>query len=90
MIVEEAKAGSAPEPKFRPWTWREAQKFVGCQLRPAEDPELVTLLLSVNSNGFNYSGGATGNRFFTNCKAFAKLEYSIDWGKTWQPCGVIE
>jgi hypothetical protein len=84
-----------PEPKYRPWTAEEVP--VGALLRRLFQPNKITVILGTTqqelilsglppacslfiSDLFTYHGGHSGDR----------VEHSLDHGKTWLPCGVLE
>ncbi len=76
------------EPKLRPWKAEEVP--VGAILRNvgARDP-YKWMIVAVCSDGITTCGG---NEVLTRDAKFflGKCEHSIDGGRTWLPCGVLE
>lgn len=81
----------APEPpakKWRPWTLEEVP--IGALIRWKSDSNKGVRSLIVSAH--ETPGGAvwicSGQKTIWNAEEAVKLEYSIDNGKTWLPCGV--
>jgi len=81
----------APEPpakKWRPWTLEEVP--IGALIRWKSDSNKGVRSLIVSAH--ETPGGAVwicgGQKTIWNAEEAVKLEYSIDNGKTWLPCGV--
>jgi hypothetical protein len=72
-----------PEPKWRPWKSEEVP--VGAQTRRKERPAFRMLIVSVYEGGLYCN--AYGNTF---TGVLCDYEHSLDNGKTWQPCGILE
>jgi hypothetical protein len=64
-----------PTPTFRPWTADEVP--LGAWMRGKFDPKFRWLIVNVGNDDMR--------REF-----FLRNEHSIDGGKTWLPCGVME
>lgn len=82
-----------PEPKLRPWTPEEVP--VGARIRSIEALECGGRIINgmivyvLNQNKLGYCD-TTGQREWNFDGALECLEYSIDGGKTWKPCGIQE
>lgn len=76
-----------PQPKLRPWKPEEIP--VGAVVRETVgiQPHARWLITSVDYQGVAYT--AYGQNKVTTL-ALEGREYSIDGGKTWAPCGVVE
>ena len=75
----------APEPpakKWRPWTAEEVP--VGAQVRYKNNKQSIRMLIVSNMEP-NLLGEMSA---WTLGDLFCSMEYSIDNGKTWLPCGV--
>lgn len=80
-----------PEPKLRPWKPEEVP--VGALLKYKST---IAIISFVNTEGFGFTqympGG--GNNSDTSVwgfyRVFDTIEHSLDHGKTWLPCGVME
>ena len=78
-----------PEPKYRPWTIDEVP--VGAVVRrkangniTVGEPSVITKVADSRIFCGDYTAG-------NDCRAlFLYAEVSYDFGKTWQPCGVLE
>jgi hypothetical protein len=76
-----------PEPKLRPWTFHEIP--VGQLLKTPDGQGLIVA-------GRIYNGGTyvyIGRNWELNVKHLAldlNYQHSLDQGKTWLPCGVVE
>ena len=78
-----------PATKFRPW--RPEEVPVGCLLRVKNSPLSYCTWMALNSSvsGVGYvTLSSVGN--ITQLELMESFEHSIDQGKTWQPCGVME
>ena len=72
-------------PELRAWKFFEIP--VGCAIRIKNNPDIKGVILR---SGDNYVTSSIGNQQF-NVDYLAKdYEHSIDFGKTWHPCGVME
>jgi hypothetical protein len=75
-----------PEPKLRPWKPEEVP--VGALIRAKlRDSEHNRYLLS-GVNGYHVIAGR--GMYESVEEVFNSHEHSLDHGKTWQPCGVME
>ena len=74
----------APEPKLRPW--RESEVPIGAIVRSKTCPENRVMITAVWDGRVKL--GLLGSEWPDD--AFEHREHSIDGGKTWQPCGVLE
>ena len=75
----------APAPKLRPWTTAEVPLLA---LIRSKNPSMKTDRGVI----FGISGGVikSGNGANTPAETLERFEHSIDGGKTWLPCGVME
>lgn len=71
-------------PELRAWTFNEVP--VGCAIRLKMNKDIKGIILR---SGNSYVTSSIGNNQF-NLDALLDYEYSIDFGKTWHPCGVME
>jgi len=75
-----------PEPKLHPWKPEEVP--VGCLVRSKtpDSPHNKYVLFALNSNhvAFEKAGWESLESLLAN------YEHSLDHGKTWQPCGMVE
>ncbi len=71
-------------PELRAWTFNEVP--VGCAIRLKMNKDIKGVILR---SGNSYVTSSIGNNQF-NLDALLDYEYSIDFGKTWLPCGVME
>ena len=81
-----------PEPKLRPW--RPEEVPVGALMRNKKDPRLYrSLILCVNDTGYCIviPNGCSNTLDSQSMDGMLRLrEHSLDHGKTWLPCGVLE
>lgn len=76
----------APEPKLRPWKPEEVP--VGALIRlKGNHCQHSWLIVGYAHNEQQIAFGQTGGR---SIKDLGNYEHSIDGGKTWAPCGVME
>lgn len=78
-----------PEHKLRPW--RPEEVPVGASIRQNIYLNLPSLILCVNSRHVSVAwfSPVTREISFTDL-VIDKWEHSLDHGKTWHPCGVLE
>lgn len=73
-----------PKPTYRPWTSEEVP--VGAAIREIKG-KVRAIITIVNENGVILSGLYQSLCHFS-CM-YEEFECSTDFGKTWQPCGVL-
>ena len=76
------------EPKLRPWKREEVP--LGAWIRNKRDHKLMMAAMAIGNNGISLSDMGLHHfihEFKLLCDAY---EHSIDGGKTWHPCGVVE
>lgn len=81
------------KPTLRPWKPEEVP--VGALIRHKEQPNCQSLILTkTNSNGIVFypmtDDRTATDIAFKSLDCLAEFEHSLDHGKTWQPCGVME
>ncbi|MDE2105426.1 MAG: hypothetical protein KGL39_49825 [Patescibacteria group bacterium] len=75
-----------PQPKLRPWKPEEVP--VGAIWRT---PSQRCLIMAVNSDNFVVMADSRDPKVgLYEIRLLQTGEYSLDYGKTWQPCGVLE
>lgn len=74
-----------PEPKLRPW--REGEIPLGALWRFKGYHTIVYTPVSVHNHAINFSSGTYS---YTCYDLFRNCEHSLDNGRTWLPCGVME
>lgn len=72
-------------PELRAWKFFEIP--VGCAIRIKNSPDIKGVILR---SGNNYVTSSIGNQQFNVDYLVKDYEHSIDFGKTWHPCGVME
>jgi len=75
------------KPTLRPWKAEEVP--VGALIRPIEKPDSHGIITAV-SNGLIYAGKVVEGFASTPDSTMKTVEHSLDQGKTWLPCGVVE
>ena len=80
------------EPKLRPWKPEEVP--VGAWIRAKNEATIkynyFTTIIGVTSTDIVMAEETFEDMFDSFEKALTTSEYSIDKGKTWHPCGVLE
>ncbi len=83
-----------PESKLRPWKPEELTTKIGCILRHKIEKfgdAPVTILIAVRGPSSHFLCAVTGSLIdILPEKLMEEYEHSIDQGKTWHPCGVME
>jgi len=74
-------------PTYRPWKPEEVP--MPCVLRHKQHPNDRKIILSIAPPGIQVTG-AFEFYILSFKDLFEQCEYSLDNGKTWQPCGVLE
>lgn len=74
----------AEPPKLRPWKQDEIP--LGAWIRHVDSPAVVRVIIEVCSDGSFFSGRGC----YSIHNSLVAWEHSIDQGKTWHPCGVLE
>jgi len=81
-----------PKPKLRPWKPEEVP--VGAWIKSKNDfakkYNYFTTIIGVTSRHIVTAEETIGEMFATFEKELERSEYSVDKGKTWHPCGVLE
>lgn len=77
----------APTPVLRPWKPEEVP--VGAQVR-AKDASWTCLIIGKNCDDFCTPIFNDKNECHSFREALEDMEHSLDNGKTWLPCGVME
>lgn len=76
-----------PRPRLRPWTAAEVP--VGALLRGGRWSNNVrVVIISVNHEGVGIPF-SNGSYLMYDFQSLTKYEYSTDFGKTWQSCGIL-
>jgi hypothetical protein len=71
-----------PEPKLRPWLPHEVPVGALIRFKGATARSLIV--------GSDYTNPIQANACYNTDFALSQFEHSIDHGKTWLPCGVME
>jgi hypothetical protein len=75
-----------PEPKLRPWRQREAPLGAWIDVWTS-DQSKPSLIIGIEGAGV-VTGSHAGNSLLTWERCFREGKHSIDFGNTWQRCGV--
>lgn len=65
--------------------WRHYEIPVGVAIRLKSQPSIKGVILR---SGDNYYTNSIDQRISSNPETLLTYEYSTDFGKTWQPCGI--
>lgn len=76
-----------PQPKLR--KWRPEEVPVGAIVRQKANPKSRTMITAAVEGKVLSGCWAMGDDWHGDW-ALEKTEYSVDMGKTWLPCGVVE
>lgn len=75
-----------PEPSYRKWKPEEVP--VGARIKGCNNNEHVNTIIISFEDGYIH-GRNIGEARWTPHTAMTSLMHSTDFGKTWQPCGVL-
>jgi hypothetical protein len=81
----------APTPKLRPWTAADKPDICGRLIDVwTHDQSKPSLVLAVEGRGVRVTGSGADTVFINWDELFRGGKVSRDFGKTWEPCGVLE
>lgn len=77
-----------PDPKLRPWKPDEVP--VGALYRACGQTEFKQMILGVSPSGIKTTASMEIGQNYKPDHMLREYEHSLDHGKTWLPCGVVE
>jgi len=90
-IIDMYEFAVKPQPSLRPWQPEEVP--VGAIIRIKNAPHIKRLITATNKDWiYPVSVGTKSDESpgYTYADLLTDCDYSLDYGKTWLPCGVVE